>query len=416
MISRKFIFAAVLILCVSMAFGQNLTVVKPETVGLSTERLARLDRVLKQYTDEKKIPGSVALIARHGKIAYLKSYGLSDIEAGTPMRNDALFRIASMSKAVTTTAAMMLYEEGYFLLNDPLSKFIPEFRDMKVIVPDSTGKPYKIIPVKGPITIRHLLNHTAGFTYGGGLQADFYKNAGMTVGLTPTQGTIGEMIKKLAGLPLISQPGEEFRYGMSIDVLGYLVEVVSGMPLDKFMENRIFGPLGMKETCFILPKEKLPRLARLYRLNSRGILEKDPVDPVYLCTQTYFSGGAGLVSTAGDYLQFAQMILNKGQLNGVRLLSRKTVELMTENSIGDLYPPFRETSGDKFGYGFGIRTERGKYDELESLGIIGWDGAFHTRMWIDPKEDLIGIFMIQSDASTKINTRFRVLTYQAIAD
>jgi CubicO group peptidase (beta-lactamase class C family) len=417
MIFRKAIIsAAVLLLCASLGFGQTLQTVKPELVGMSSERLARLDRVLKQYTDEKKIPGAVALIARHGKISYFKSFGMSNIEAGIPMKKDSMFRIASMSKGITSTAVMMLYEEGYFLLNDPVSKFIPEFRNMKVIVPDSIGNSYKLIPAKGEITIRMLLNHTSGITYGAGLLSEFYNNAGMTVGLTPTEGAIGEMIKKLAGLPLISQPGEEFQYGMSIDVLGYLVEVVSGMTLDKFMEQRIFKPLGMNDTCFILPKEKLPRLALLYRLNSRGILEKDSVDPSYLCSQTYFSGGAGLVSTASDYLKFAQMILNKGKSNGVRLLSRKTVELMTSNSIGDLYAPFRIGSGDKFGYGFGIRTERGKYDEIETLGIFGWDGAFHTLYWIDPKEDLIGVFMIQSDSSTMINTRFRVLVYQAIAD
>jgi len=417
MISRKVIFTlAALLLCVSIAFGQTLPAVKPEVVGMSSERLTRLDKVLKQYTDEKKIPGAVALITRHGKIAYFKSFGMADLEAGIPMKNDSMFRIASMSKPITTTAVMMLYEEGRFLLSDPISKFIPEFSDMKVIVPDSTGKSYMLVPAKGEITIRQLLNHTSGITYGGGLHAELYKNAGITAGLTPTQGTIGEMVKKLAALPLISQPGEEFWYGLSNDVLGYMVEVVSGMSFDKFLEKRIFGPLGMKDTCFILPREKLPRLARLYRLNDRGILEKWLVDPEYLCSQTYFSGGAGLVSTAWDYLQFAQMILNGGQLNGVRLLSRKTVEIMTANSIGDLYTSSRYENGDKFGYGFGIRTERGVYDELESLGIVGWDGYFHTRFWIDPKEDLIGVFMMQSDASTKIKTRFRVLTYQAIAD
>lgn len=405
-----------LLLTASLSYGQPPVVVKPETVGMSSERLARLDKVLKQYTDEKKIPGSVALIARHGKVCFLKTYGMSDIEAGIPTKYDSMYRIASMSKAITTTAVMMLYEEGRFLLNDPVSNFIPEFRDMKVIVPDSTGKSYTLVPAKGPITIRHLLNHTAGITYGGGPLADYYKNAGMTVGLTPTNGTIGEMIRKLAGLPLISQPGEQFQYGMSIDVLGYLVEVVSGMTFDRFLETRIFQPLGMKDTCFILPKDKLPRLARLYRLNSSGVLVKDAVDPSYLCTQTYFSGGAGLVSTAPDYYKFAQMLLNGGKYPGGRLLSRKTVELMSTNSIGDLYAAFRVTSGDKFGYGLGIRSERGVYDELESLGILGWDGAFHTRFWIDPKEDLIGVFMIQSDASTKINTRFRVLAYQAIDD
>ncbi len=416
MIPRAVIFILTLLLAVSTGFGQPLPISRPETAGLSSERIARLDKVLTQYANEKKIPGAVALIYRNGKAVYFKSFGMSDIEAGIPMRNDSMFRIASMSKAITSVGVMMLYEEGRFLLNDPVSKFIPEFKDMKVMAADSSGGSPKLIPAKREITIRHLLNHTSGITYGSGPVASLYKDAGMTVGLTPTQGTIGEMIRKLAGLPLVSQPGEEFQYDMSIDALGYLIERVSGMPLDKFMEERIFKPLGMKDTCFILPKEKLPRLARLYRLNREGVLVKDSVDPAYLCAQTYFSGGAGLVSTAADYLQFARMILNNGKLNGVRLLSRKTVELMTTNSIGDLYAPFRDTSGDKFGYGFGIRTERGVYDELESLGIIGWDGAFHTRCWIDPKENLIGVFMIQSDASTKINTRFRVLTYQAIAD
>jgi CubicO group peptidase (beta-lactamase class C family) len=416
MIPRIFISVITLLLYASLAPGQAITIAKPETVGLSSERLARIDKVLKQYADEKKIPGAVALIYRHGKVVYFKSFGMADIEAGAPMRNDSLFRIASMSKALTSTAVMMLYEEGHFLLNDPVSKFIPEFRDMKVMVADSSGGAPRQVPARQEITIRQLLNHTSGITYGSGLVAPFYKDAGMTVGLTPTQGTIGEMIRKLAGLPLISQPGEEFQYGMSIDVLGYLVERVSGMTFDKFMEERIFKPLGMKDTCFILPKDKLTRLARLYRLNREGVLVKDPVDPVYLCSQTYFSGGAGLVSTAEDYLKFARMILNNGQLNGVRLLSRKTVELMTTNSIGDLYAAFRITSGDKFGYGFGIRTERGVYDELESLGIIGWDGAFHTRCWIDPKEDLIGIYMSQADGTLKMYTRYRVLVYQAIAD
>ncbi|MHB9028318.1 MAG: serine hydrolase domain-containing protein [Candidatus Latescibacterota bacterium] len=416
MVTRMVISAITLLLFASLALGQAINVVKPETVGLSSERLARLDKMLTQYAGEKKIPGAVALIYRHGKVVYFKSFGMADIEAGVPMRNDSMFRIASMSKALTSTAVMMLYEEGRFLLNDPVSKFIPEFRDMKVMVADSSGGSPKLVPAKREITIRHLLNHTSGLTYGSGPVAPFYKNAGMTVGLTPTEGTIGEMIRKLAGLPLVSQPGEEFQYGMSIDVLGYLVERVSGMTFDKFMEERIFKPLGMKDTCFTLPQAKLPRVARLYRLNREGVLVKDPVDPVYLCSQTYFSGGAGLVSTAADYLKFAQMILNNGQLNGVRLLSRKTVELMTTNSIGDLYAPFRDTSGDKFGYGFGIRTERGVHDELESLGIIGWDGAFHTRCWIDPKEDLIGIYMSQADGTLKTYTRYRVLVYQAIAD
>ncbi|MCE5252477.1 beta-lactamase family protein [bacterium] len=399
-------------------FGQGFPTARPEEVGLSSRRLDRINTVMKRYIDNKQITGMVTLVARHGKIAHYESFGMMDIEAGKPMTKDAMFRIASMSKAITSTAVMILYEEGRILLSDPVSKYIPEFKNPQVMVPSSTGNSYTLVPAKSEITIRNLLNHTSGITYGDGLQSDLYKKAGMTVGLTPTQGTIGEMIRKLAGLPLISNPGEEFHYGMSIDVLGYLVEVVSGKTFDEFLRERIFLPLNMNDTYLVLPKEKLPRLARLYSLNPKGGFTKDAVDPAYLCTQTYFSGGAGLVSTAPDYLRFAQMILNGGKLDGVRILSRKTVELMTTNSIGDLYSAFRPNSGDKFGYGFGIRSERGKYDELESLGIVGWDGAYYTRFWIDPEEDMIGIFMSQMGSywdKTLVNT-YRVLVYQAIDD
>jgi len=397
--------------------AQKLPTTSPENVGLSSARLERIEPVVRKYIDENQLSGAVCMILRHDKVAYCKSFGIANIEGKRPMSDDSLFRIASMSKAITTLGAMILYEEGRFLLSDPLSNYLPKFKDMKVIVPDSTGNGYHLVPANKPIQIRHIMNHTAGFTYGGGPQRDYYRKAGMTVGLTPTEGTLEAMIDKLAELPLISQPGEEFHYGMSIDVLGRFIEVVSGKPLDVFLRERTFEPLGMKDTGFILPREKLPRLARLYRRNGNGVLEQDKNDPSYLCTQTYFSGGAGLVSSAPDYARFAQMVLNGGELDGVRLVSRKTIELMSTNSIGDLYSAFREDSGDKFGYGFGIRTERGVYDELESLGIIGWDGAFCTRFWIDPKEDLVGIFMIQGGGScSELKNKYRVLVYQAIVD
>jgi len=417
-IQRCISLTVVLACCFTISvYAQNLPKSSPEKVGLSSERLERIDRVLEDYVENIKVAGVVALVSRHGKIAYHKSFGMADIETVTSMRGDTMFRIASMSKAITTTAVMILYEEGRFLLSDPVSKYIPGFKDPLVIEPSSTGKTYALVPAKDEITIRNLMNHTSGITYGDGLQNEQYAKAGMTVGLTPTKGTIGEMITRLAGLPLISHPGEELHYGMSIDVLGYLVEVVSGKPLNEFMRERIFEPLEMNDTYFVLPRDKLPRLASLYGKSRDGALVKDAVDPSYLCEQTYFSGGAGLVSTAPDYWKFAQMILNGGELNGVRILGRKTVELMSTNSIGDLYAPFRQHSGDKFGYGFGIRTERGVYDELESPGILGWDGAFYTRFWIDPKEDLIGIFMTQSrDWSLDLITKYRVLVYQAIVE
>jgi CubicO group peptidase (beta-lactamase class C family) len=400
------------------AFCQALPTVRPEDVGLSSQRLSRLSAYMKQYVDQKQITGVVTLVARHGKIAHFESFGSMDAEQGKPMAKDALFRIASMSKPITTTAMMVLYEEGRFLLNDPVSKYIPEFKNPTVMVPDSAGKTYKIVPAKSEITIRNLMNHTSGLTYGDGLHTDLYQKAGMTVGHTPTKGTISDMIKKLAALPLICNPGEEFHYGMSTDVLGYLIEVLSGKTLDEFIRERILLPLKMNDTYLVLPKEKLPQLTRLYSLNPQGGFTKDSVDLAYLSNQTYLSGGAGMVSCAADYLRFSQMILNGGKLDGVRILSRKTVELMTTNSIGALYSAYPANSGDKFGYGFGIRTERGKSDELESLGILGWDGAYYTRFWIDPKEDMICIFMSQMYLyweKTLINT-FRVLAYQSIND
>jgi CubicO group peptidase (beta-lactamase class C family) len=418
---KKLTFVLSVLLFVESTFAKDLSVVKPEEVGMSSPRLERLDKVMDDYVRQGKLPGAVTLIARRGKIVHYKAYGMMDIEAKKPMQEDTMFRIASMSKAITSVAVMILYEEGHFLLTDPISKYIPEFKNPQVIEINPETKARTLVPARREITIRNLLNHTSGITYGDGPQAEYYKQAGMTVGLTPTEGTIGQMIRKLGKLPLISHPGEEFHYGMSVDVLGYLVEVISGQTFDEFLKQRIFVPLQMNDTYMILPEDKLPRLAKTYRYIDGKMVESD-IDLSYLIKQTYFSGGAGLVSTPADYFRFAQMLLNKGKLDGVRILSRKTVEMMTLNSIGDLYiwQPFEHNGimGDKFGLGFGIRTERGKYDQLESLGIFGWDGAFYTRFWVDPKEELVGIFMSQVDnywQETLIG-KFRVLTYQAIAD
>jgi CubicO group peptidase (beta-lactamase class C family) len=401
--------------------GQGLPVEAPEKLGFSAERLNRIDAVMNNYVQNGKMPGMVTMVIRHGEVAYFKSFGMKDIEAKREMTNDAMFRIASMSKAITSVAIMTLYEEGAFLLTDPVSKYIPEFKNQKVVVKSPISDSIFFIPVKSEMTIRQLLNHTSGITYGEGLQSSYYRKTGMTVGLTPAEGTIGEMIKKLGSLPLISQPGEEFHYGMSTDVLDYLIEVISKMPFDEFLRNRIFEPLKMQDTYFTLPQNKYSRMATLYKKGNDGKLVPATEYFKYPAIQTYFSGGAGLVSTASDYSRFAQMLLNKGELDGQRILSRKTVELMTSNSIGDIMVSdgFRRNGlGDKFGYGFGIRTERGVFDELESIGIFGWDGAFYTRFWIDPKEDMIGIFLSQVDNywSEKIIDKYRVLVYQSIDD
>ena len=405
----------------SLVSGQGIPVASPEKVGLSSERLNRIGSVMNVFIDSGKIPGMVTMVLRQGKVAYFEAFGNMDIEANKKMTRDAIFRIASMSKAITSVAIMTLYEEGYFLLTDPVSKFIPEFKNPKVVMKSPTSDSIILVPAKSEITIRELLNHTSGITYGEGVQSRYYRQAGMTVGLTPTEGTIAEMIKKLGPLPLISQPGEEFHYGMSVDVLGYLIEVISKMPLDEFLRKRIFEPLKMEDTYFALPKQKFSRLASLYQMGDDGKLFKVTKYFPYPKPQTYFSGGAGLVSTAADYSRFAQMLLNFGELDGKRILSRKTIELMTTNSIGDLYifNPFRHNGimGDKFGYGFGIRTERGVYDELESIGSFGWDGAFYTRFWVDPREQLIGIFLSQVDNNWSENLigKFKNLVYQSIS-
>ncbi len=403
---------------VCAGFVQPLAAATPGAVGLSSERLKRIDDVMKQYIDEGKIAGAVTLVARQGHVVYREAFGMADIEDDRKMKTDSLFRIASMSKPITATAVMILYERGEFLLNDPISKYIPEFSKPEVLVAAGDGT-FKREPARCEITIRHLLNHTSGLTYGwGGPLETLYRDANITSGLDPTDQTIGQMVKRLAKLPLISHPGEEMHYGLSIDVLGYLVEVISGKDLNTFCQEDIFEPLRMKDTYFILPEKKLDELASLYRLTDSGKLVKDTTDPEFLTQQQFFAGGAGLITTASDYAKFAQMILDDGKINGQRILSRKTVELMTSNSIGDLYAPFRYNSGDKMGYGFGIRTERGEFDELESLGIVGWDGAYFTRFWIDPEEELIGVFMTQMKDywSADLATKFRVLVYQAIDD
>jgi CubicO group peptidase (beta-lactamase class C family) len=396
--------------------AQGLPTRRPQRAGLSPDRLERIDAVMQQYVDEQRIPGVVTLVAREGRIVYHKAFGMADIEAERPMTTDNLFRIASMSKPITATAVMILYEQGKFLLNDPVSKYIPEFANPQVLVWAVDGTTTRE-PARQEITIRHLLNHTSGITYDDSPLGPLYKEAGIATGLGPTDQTIEQVIKKLAKLPLISHPGEEMHYGLSMDVLGYFVEVISGRDFNTFCQEEIFTPLKMTSTYFVVPEEQLAKVARMYRLTATGELRED-ADPAFLTSQKFFSGGAGLVSTAADYCRFAQMILNGGQLDGVHILGRKTVELMTSNSGGELYAPFRYNTGDKMGYGFGIRSERGQFDELESLGMYGWDGAFFTRFWIDPTEDLVAVFMVQMNNywSADLATKYRVLVYQAIVD
>jgi CubicO group peptidase (beta-lactamase class C family) len=400
----------------------------PEDVGLSSERLERIGSVVEQSINEGRIAGAVALVARHGKIAYFKAFGMADREAKKPMRTDNIFRICSMSKPITSVAVMMLYEEGRFMLNEPVSDFIPEFKNMKVLDPpfpqDKTSPPGALVDAKRPITIFHLLTHTSGLTYGTRV-GKAYREAGVGTGLLQQEGSTGDSIKKLATLPLLFQPGDAWEYSLADDVLGYLVEKVSGMPVDRFYQERIFKPLGMSDSCFFLPDDKVSRLAAAYTYSAEKGLQLIPEKTVlrdgdfayssdypYRGPRTYFSGGGGLCSTTEDYYHFCQMMLNKGELNGLRLLSRKSVELMTQNHVqGKL---------DDMGYGlgFGVNSDAKYLTELGSIGGYYWGGFYYTAFVIDPKEDMIAIFMGQLHPTGGLNLDAKVirLAYQAITD
>jgi CubicO group peptidase (beta-lactamase class C family) len=412
---------ACLLLAGGVAAAEVSSNVEPEEVGLSSERLARIDAVMEEYVARKQVAGVVTLVARRGGVAHIKAYGMSDVEAKRRMRTDTIFRIASMTKPVTSVAAMMLYEEGKFLLSDPLSPYLPEFREMKVLSGDGTPE-----PARRPITIRHLLTHTSGLTYHGNQRVgQTLKDAGITNGLVQDEGTLREKMKILATLPLVHHPGDKFEYGLSTDVLGRLIEVVSGMTLDEFFRRRIFEPLGMEDTHFFLPDEKVSRLAAVYRRDEDSPITRLPEEPIegeagavysasypYKGPKRYFSGGGGLVSTAPDYLRFAQMLLNGGELDGVRLLSPKSVELMTVNHLGTLEADFG------FGLGFGVIRDERDLRELGSIGRYRWGGFFYTDFFIDPQEELIGIFMAQlyPNGGLRLPEKFRVLASQAIVE
>lgn len=413
----------VLVLCVS-SLAQDLTSAKPESVGLSSDRLERIATVVKHDIDDKRIAGAVTLVVRHGKVAWFKAQGMSDREAAKPMPNDAMFRICSMTKPITSVAVMMLYEEGKFLLEDPVSKYLPEFKSPKVLVKPAKGEPYSI-PATKEITIRDLLRHTSGITYQWNDDlGPMYEKANVASGLLQYDGTIRDSVKQLAALPLLFNPGDKFEYSLGIDVLGRLVEVVSGKPLDDFFRTRIFEPLGMKDTYFFPPENKLDRLATAYTYYSDKGLNRFPDTPIREGSFAYsadypsrgpkklFSGGAGLVSTAMDYARFCQMMLNDGKVGNTRLLSRKSVELMTHDQLGKI------SQDMGFGIGFGVDGAKAPLSELGSVGSYGWGGFFYTEFSIDPKEEMIVIFMAQlhPTGDLTLNRQVHELAYQAIND
>lgn len=402
-----------------------LTEATPESVGMSTERLARIDQMVAGEVQNGNLPGAVALIARNGKIVFWKAYGMADNQAGKEMKRDAIFRIASQTKAITSTAVMMLWEEGKFQLDDPISKYIPEFKNQQVLksfhYADTT---WTGEPVKKEITIRHLLTHTSGIGYGiidsNEQMKMIYQKAGVTDLFTTENITIAESVKKLAKLPLHHQPGENYTYSEGLDVLGYFIEIVSGMPFDQFLKTRIFDPLGMNDTRFYLPDDKASRLVAVQH-NINGKWEKYPVtfydtDYPVKGAKTFFSGGAGLSSTVKDYATFLQMYLNGGEYNGTRLLSRKTVEVILSNQIGNIWG---ENSDTKYGLAFGLLTENGEAKGGKgSAGTFDWGGYFNTQYFADPKEQVIGLIFKQTQGPVNDVTgwKFRQMVFQTIDD
>ncbi|MCR9065100.1 MAG: beta-lactamase family protein [Cytophagales bacterium] len=409
---------------VSLSNSPALSIAKPNSVGISNERLERISSMISGAVEENVIPGAVAIVCRNGKIVYQKAFGYSDVENKRAFKVDDIFRIASQSKAITTTAAMMLWEEGKFNLDDPVSKYIPEFKNPVLLdrfyMKDSS---YTTKPAGKEITIRHLMTHTSGLGYGV-IDGDerfkaIYKKAGITDLFSTEPITIAESVKKLARLPLHHVPGEKYTYSEGLDVLGYLIEIWSGQSFDQYLSEHIFKPLGMKDTYFYLPETKSARLVEVQTKDAQGNwvnFTDDFYDVNYPKTgaKMFFSGGAGLSSTVFDYATFLQMFLNKGELNGQRLLSRKTVEFMLMNQVGDLHA---KDAG--FGLGFAILNEKGAADGGKgSEGTFRWGGYFNTQYFADPVENVIGIIMKQTQRTGGDYTgdRFKQLVFQSIDD
>ncbi|MDC6367317.1 MULTISPECIES: serine hydrolase domain-containing protein [Flavobacteriaceae] len=402
--------------------AQVLTTGSPEEVGMSSERLKRMDNMLQSAISKNEIPGAVALVARKGKIVYLKSFGAADSD-NRALKADDIFRIASMTKAITSTAVMMLYEEGKFHLEDPISKWIPEFKNPQVLDSLLDDGTYTTIKADKEISIRHLLTHTSGLGYGE-IDADermkrIYKDAGIKELYSTEAIRIQDVAKEIAKLPLHHDPGEKFTYGVSLDVLGALVEIVSGKPLDQFFEEYIFEPLGMNDTYFYLDEE---RAKRLVQVQTKKEGEFEPlvadfydVDFPIKGAKTFFSGGAGLSSTAEDYAKFLQMYLNNGMYNGKRLLSRKTIELIMSKQVDDLYGEGAKHYGLAFSV---VYKQGGSWASSQSVGTFIWGGYFNTYYMADPEEDIIAILMKQTfdiglDTTTLL---FQQIVYQAIND
>ena len=393
----------------------TLKIAAPESVGLSSQRLARIRPVMQRYVNQEQLCGLTTMIWRNGVVAHLEKFGQQDDTE--PIQFDTIFRIYSMTKPITSVALMMLYEEGHFQLNDPVARFIPEYSDLEVVSNLEDGST-ETVPAERKMTIRDLLCHTSGLTYdfNGNVVSEMYKEADLY-----NSESLLEMAQKLAGYPLVYHPGKKWHYGFSTDVLGCLVEVISGQPFDRFLQERIFKPLGMVDTSFDADPDKLDQYAALYRATEGGKYEKATNAMIARLdasgkSRKICSGGGGLFSTTADYLCFCRMMLNQGQLDGEQLLSRPTVEMMTRNHLSEKQHPFG-MEGIGFGLGFSVVTDLAQSAILGSEGIFRWGGAAATTFWIDPQEELIAILMTQLLGNPHpFLSQFRVLTYQAIID
>jgi CubicO group peptidase (beta-lactamase class C family) len=406
---------------------QQLTVAKsPEAVGISSERLKKIDLAFQDLITRDQLPGMVALVVRDGQIVYHKAFGTADVQTNRPFKTDDIFRIASMSKAITATAAMMLYEDGKFSLDDPISKWIPEFKNPQVLNSFSwKDTTYTTVPAKSEITVRQLFSHTSGLSYGV-ISGDerfsaINQKAGVVDLYTTKPISLGDNIKKLAKLPLVNHPGEKYSYALGLDVLGYLIEIWSGMSFDQYLHSHLLDPMGMNDTYFYLPDAKKDRLVPVQRPAKNGQKwERFPItfyDPNYPISggKTWYSGGAGLSSTAKDYASFLQMLLNDGVYNGKRFLSPYSVYLLTKsNQVGDLLGG--EKGDTYFSLAFGVVTKQGQDKGNGNMGKFSWGGYFNTNYWADPKDRLIMLLMKQTQQTPDGGSEgiFTRLIYQSI--
>ncbi len=432
MMKRPIQACGLLLLFTAGAVAQGLPSAPPTQLGLDPDRLDRIVELVEDAVDRDEVAGAVTLVAKLGRVGHLEAVGFRDKERSAPMETDTLFRIASMTKAVTSVAVMQLYEAGALMLNDPVSKYLPAFTEMDVLTPPAdAGGEYTLEPARRQITIRHLLTHTSGLSYrflSPPHLAPYYLEANITDGLSQAPGTIGDMVDRLATTPLLHDPGERYTYSLGVDVLGRVVEVITGESLADYMAAEIFEPLEMDDTSFFKDQSQVDRYAAIYTPAGAGIgkVTDAPVSSAdnrvvysagypYGEGQRYYSGGAGLTSTIGDYARFLQALLNGGELDGRRILGRKTIQLMTRDQLVGVGVP---AGGNLFGLGFAISPDPGLSGGPRSEGAFGWLGFFNTVYWVDPEEQLVAIIMTQlyPNNQSELTRKFEVAVYSAIVD